>query len=172
MLHGDEFGEPDWILMLLAPPVVGAAIGLLVSLWRRSAGMAALGGAVGGTLGAWLAVAIYRWVVDQFIGGRDINIFSIIMFSCFFLGSIPLAWFASGPEMPLSAGQPRIARTGCGFLLACGFVVLIGVLLYGVACEPSAFMPIDESVKYLAIAFILGGAATLAGGLAWTRRSR
>jgi hypothetical protein len=98
MLHGDEFGRPDWILMLVAPPVAGCAAGLLLSLRRRRSSLAAIGGSVGGTVGAWLGVGLYRWVMNEVIGGRDIKVFAATAFGSFLLGAISLGWACSGPK--------------------------------------------------------------------------
>jgi hypothetical protein len=162
--------------MLLAPPLAGAALGLLVSIRRRRPGSAALVGIVAGTAAAWLGVAVYRLVMEQIIGGRDIGIFAVIVLGCFFLCTAPLAWLVGGSQaadgqVSVDAG-PRVTMLGCGFVMACSFVTLLGVWIYAAACEPSAFIPLGVEVKYTGIAFILSGTATLAVGLAWIRRHR
>jgi hypothetical protein len=43
--------------------------------------------------------------------------------------------------------------------------------LYGIACEPSGFIPIDENVKYAGIGCVLAGAGALAIELACARRN-
>lgn len=168
MLHGDEFGVPDWILMTLAPPVVGAAIGLLIGLRRTHFAAAGFGGALGGTLGAWLGVLIYRIIMDQVIGGRDMIVFAVCVDGLFVPATVVLAWILRGAP----ASSRPMGLLGCQFLAACAFAILLGTWMYAIACEPSAFIPIDESVKYFGIAAILGGAGTLAGGLCWMRGKR
>jgi hypothetical protein len=160
---------PIGFLMLLAPPLAGCVIGLLLSLARRRPGRAAIGGSAGGIIGAWLGVALYRWVMNELIGGRDINIFAAITIGCFLLGAIPLGWCLSGQKI-VTAGS--IGGPGCGLAIGCCVLTAVGVFLYGLASERSALIPIDESVKYVGIACILCGAATLAIALAWMRGVR
>src|SRR5262245_43682528 len=56
MLHGQQFGFPDWILMLFVPPLIGAAIGLRLGRARSRPERAVIGSSVGGAVGAWLGV--------------------------------------------------------------------------------------------------------------------
>jgi anti-sigma B factor antagonist len=154
----DQFGPADWILMLVAPPLAGCAIGLLMTRARRQPGLAAIGAAVSGTAGAWLGVALYRWAVDAIIGGRDRGILVAIVLGGSLLGAMPLSWILSGPRRLVTRPADR---TGCGLAIAGGGVSAVGVFLYMLASERSAFIPIDESVKYLGLTGILGGMLTL-----------
>lgn len=52
MLHGHQFGLPDWILMLFVPPLIGAAIGLRLGRERSRPGLAVLGSTIDGAAGA------------------------------------------------------------------------------------------------------------------------
>ena len=163
MLHGHHFGFPDWILMLFVPPLIGAAIGLRLGRARSRPGLAVVGSSVGGAAGAWLGVALYRLVMAAILGGRDIFIFAAIWIASFLIGAVASGWALSGPRP--SATEPIEARgSGCSAVAGL-FVTAVGVYLYLLACEPSAFIPIDWRVKYAGIGCMLAGAGILVLGL-------
>ena len=162
MLHGHQFGLPDWILMLLGPPLIGAAIGLRLGRARSRPGLAAIGSAVGGAAGAWLGIALYRLAMAAILAGHDILIFAVIWITSFLIGAIAPGLALSGPKAP-GTGTVE-ARGGECSAMAGWLITVSGVYTYLVACEPSAFLPIPQSVKYAGIGCILGGAGTLVLG--------
>jgi hypothetical protein len=169
MIHGDEFGPIDWVFMMVAPPLVGCAIGLLISANRRQPVLAALGGIAGGTAGAWLGIGVYRWLMDEVIGGRDNGIFAAITISCFFLGAIGLSWMLSGQRRDVAPHRRSLGAVGIGLTIACAFITFVGVSIYLAASEPSAHLPMGVGVKYFGIITIVGGASSLIAGLVWLR---
>lgn len=166
MIHGDVFGPIDWVFMMVAPPLVGCSIGLLLSANRRRPGLAALGGMAGGTAGAWLGVGVYRWLMMiEVIGGRDNHIFAGITMGCFLAVAAGVSWMLSGPRrLETGVGVARF-----GLASACGLIIFVGVAIYLAASEPSSHFPMGAGVKYSGIFTILGGAGTLVAGLLWLR---
>ena len=174
-MHRDVFvGElatPDLILMLLGPPLFGCAIGLLLSLARRRPGLAAVGGLAGGTIGAWNGVVVYRW-----LDIADLWIFEACVLGGILLGAVPLGLFMAGPKKAAggggSTGKPIPYGTGCGVAIAGLLLSWVGNVLHSFASEPSSFIPVDESVKVVGVAAILGGMVVLVLGLLGVRRTR
>jgi hypothetical protein len=162
MLHGREFGLPDWILMLFGPPLVGAAIGLGLGRARSPLGLTIIASSVGGAVGAWLGVVLYRLVMATIFGGRDLLIFAAIWIGSFLLGAIASGLAVSGPRF--SAAE-TVKAGGCGFSAACWLMIVFGVYLYLIASEPNAFMPVDWRVQHVGIVCILGGAGIFLLGL-------
>lgn len=171
-MHGDEFGLAEWLFILLASPVVGAAIGLLFGLWRTRPAVPAISAAIGGAAGTWLGVLFYQWLEETHIGGRDKAILSACALGGFLLGAVLFGavstFLATSSHDHRSAGLP-LGCTGCGFVLGCVLVTLFGAFLFMLASERSAHIPIDPDVKYLGLACILGGAGTLVIGLSILR---
>jgi hypothetical protein len=164
----------DILLMVLGPPLLGAAIGLLLSLGRRRPGRAALGGLAGATAGAWAGLACYRSVFLPV--GRDLLIFDACVLGGLLLGAVPLAWLLAGPKAA-AAGERVSVRTPtyrsgwivviAGLLLAC-----VGFFPYQMGSEASAHMPVSDEVKDAGILLMLGGLGTVVLGLLWARRQR
>ena len=170
MIHGflnNDLSVLDWILLALGPPLVGAAVGLFVSRTRCWPGRAVIGALAGGTAGAWVGVLLYRAISP----GRDFAIFGACVLGGLLLGALPLGWLLAGPKTAAGRGgpgrggpidQPRPRR---GMAIAGSLLLFVGLFLFGLASEPSAFIPIDENVKILGILGIFGGIGALMLGV-------
>jgi hypothetical protein len=173
-MHRDVLaGEPDvrdLILLVLGPPLFGCAIGLLLSLARRQPGLAATGGSVGGTIGAWAGVVVYLC-----IDIADLAIFEACVLGGLLLGATPPAWLLAGPKVAAASETGSIAKPiygiGCGVAIAGVLLSCAGNFLHWLASEPSAFIPIDDSVKTVGVVGILAGMVALILGLVSVRKT-
>jgi hypothetical protein len=172
-----NYSDLDVILMMLVPPQLGLAVGLLVGLVRRRLGQAAIGGSIGGTVGAWAGLLLYRSAVLPEVS--DPVIFQWSLFAGLFLGSVPLAWLWAGTPDASAKVSPcavlSLVSSDLGYVGALVFIVSV------------AGMPQDESglgpgLGLLCIGFpsgvlcllgiVCGGIALINGddgpGKAWT----
>ncbi|MBM4071076.1 MAG: hypothetical protein FJ271_19320 [Planctomycetes bacterium] len=155
----------DVVLMALGPPLLGAALGLLVS-WRRSRPLrAALGAAVGGAGGAWVGLAIYRLTILP--TARDHSIFEALVLGGLLLGALPAAWLLAGPARTTTSRPSHVADCSTaivGILISC-----LGLIPYQLGSERSSFIPVSEENKDLGIIGLLVGLAILVAGLLLVR---
>lgn len=172
-MHRDfEIAVLDVVLMSLGPPLLGAALALLIARNRCRPGRALVVGVGGATLGAWIGVAFYRLTILPI--GRDLGIFEAIVLACVLLGAVPAAWLLAGPALPATK-QQRPRHLGCavalgGILLAC-----LGFFPFHLGSERSAFIPVSEETKDAGIFVLLGGLGVVVLGLAllvWLRSPR
>ncbi len=165
-MHRDfDIAILDVVLMALGPPLLGAALGLLVS-WTRSKPMrAALGGTAGGTVGAWIGLAIYR--LAMLPTARDHNIFEALVLGGLLLGALPAAWLLAGPAQPT---RTRPILAGCSLAIVGVLISCLGLIPYQLGSERSSFLPVSEENKDMGIIVLLAGLAVLVAGLLWLRR--
>ena len=95
-MQGIEKAGLELLVVLIAPPLVGWVIGLLVGLRRNRPWRGGVGGLVGGTIGAWVGVLIYRLVILP--GGADLGYFTGLISLGFFLTALPVAWYVARPS--------------------------------------------------------------------------
>lgn len=164
-MHRDfDIAVFDVVLMVVGPPLLGTALGTLVS-WGRSRPLAAaLGGMTGGTIGAWVGLAIYRLAILP--NGRDLLIFEALILGGVLVAAVPTAWFLAGQPRTTAARLhfAGIALAIAGVLLSC-----LGWVPYQMGSELSSFIPVSEETKDLGIMVLLVGLAVLVAGLLWVR---
>jgi hypothetical protein len=157
-MHRDYIEGFDTILMALAPPLQGAVIGLLVGRRRTRPGRAVMGGLIGGTVGAWAGVFCYRFLILPQVTDR--LIFDGCVLAGFLLGSILLARRLAGPSVAVAgsiAKDQSSSAGGCALVIAGAGVAGLGYLVHSAGTGASAFMPITNDVKLLAVLAILEG---------------
>ena len=96
-MYRPSFNTLDAVLMVFGPPLLGCAVGLLLSLNRRRPGLAAMGGLVGGTAGAWVGLVFYRSQIMYRDG--DFGFFDACVLAGFLLGAIPVGWCLAGSKV-------------------------------------------------------------------------
>lgn len=164
-MHRDfDIAVFDVVLMVVGPPLLGAALGTLVSWSRARPVAAALGGMAGGTLGAWIGLAIYRLAILP--NGRDHLIFEALLLGGLLVAAVPAAWFLAGQAR---ATATRLHLAGIALVMAGVLLSCLGWIPYQMGSEFSSFMPVSEETKDLGIIVLLVGLTVLVAGLLWVR---